>query len=271
MTTGDSPLRVAVSGAQGKVGREIVAGLNADPAFACAAGVEEGDDLAALLRSSQARVLVDFTTPTSGLRNALTAANLGVSPVVGTTGLGPDGVQQVRDACTQAGIGGCVIPNFAVGAVLLMWLAQLAAPYFDTAEIIEAHNPAKHDAPSGTALRTAQLLVEARDGKPFEHTPPRTEPLPGTRGGETGGVAVHALRLSGVVADQSVIFGTQSQTLSLEHRTTSRAVYVPGVLLAVRAVVDQGRFFDSLDAVLGLPSVADVRSHGIMPGSHGHA
>ena len=257
-----TPIRVAVSGARGKVGREIVAGLHDAPAFDCVAEVEDGDDLTAALQSSAARVVVDFTTPASGLRNALTAASLGVSPVIGTTGLGPDGVAQVRTACETAGIGGCVIPNFAVGAVLLMWLAQLAAPHFETAEIIEAHNPLKHDAPSGTALRTAQLLVEARDGRPFEHSTPSTEPLPGTRGGEFGGVAVHALRLNGVLADQSVIFGAQSQTLTLEHRTTSRAVYVPGVLLAARAVSDQPRFFDTLEAVLGLPAAASVRAAG---------
>jgi 4-hydroxy-tetrahydrodipicolinate reductase len=260
MNNPSTRLRVAVSGARGKVGREIASGLAEADGVECVAEVEEGDDLSTALQQSHARVLVDFTTPASGLRNALTAAKLGVSPVIGTTGLGPDGVQQVRDACTSAGIGGCVIPNFAVGAVLLMWLSQLAAPYFETAEIIEAHNPLKHDAPSGTALRTAQLLVEARDGKPFEHSHPRTEPLPGTRGGEVGGVAVHSLRLSGVVADQSVIFGAEAQTLSLEHRTTSRAVYVPGVLLAARAVAEQARFFDSLDAVLGLPAIDAIRA-----------
>jgi 4-hydroxy-tetrahydrodipicolinate reductase len=249
------PLRVAVSGARGKVGREIVAGLGADPAFACVAEVDLGDDLAVALRDSGARVLVDFTTPETGLRNALTAASLGVSPVIGTTGLGADGVTRIREACAAAGIGGCVIPNFAVGAVLLMWLADLAAPYFETAEIIEAHNPLKADAPSGTALRTAERLLESRGGRPFQHAQPRTEPLPGTRGGELGGVAIHALRTSGVVADQSVIFGAASQTLTLEHRTTSRAVYVPGVLLAARAVTEQARFFDSLEGVLGLPKV----------------
>ncbi|HXA27260.1 MAG TPA: 4-hydroxy-tetrahydrodipicolinate reductase [Candidatus Angelobacter sp.] len=265
MTTGKAPLRVAVSGARGKVGREIVAGLADAPGFECVAEIEDGDDLTTALQSSNARVLVDFTTPQSGLHNALTAAALGVSPVIGTTGLGASGVAEVRAACESAHVGGCIIPNFAVGAVLLMWLAQLAAPHFDTAEIIEAHNPLKHDAPSGTALRTAQLLLEARDGHPFEHSTPSTEPLPGTRGGELGGVAVHALRLSGVLADQSVIFGAQSQTLALEHRTTSRAVYVPGVLLAARAISEQPRFFDNLEAVLGLPSAAEVRSRGIIP------
>ena len=253
------PLRVAVTGARGKVGREIVLGLHADPAFACVAELDAGDDIAATLRDSEARVLVDFTTPAAGLDNALTAISLGVAPVVGTTGLGGDGIRRVRDACAAAGIGGCVIPNFAIGAVLLMWLSELAAPYFETCEIIESHDQHKHDAPSGTALRTAERLLAARDGKPFEHSDPRTQTLPGTRGGELGGAAVHSLRLAGPLADQTLVFGTESQTLALEHRTTSRAVYVPGVLLAARAVSDRPQFFDSLEGILGLPDVRSVR------------
>ena len=257
------PLRVAVSGARGKVGREIVAGLRAAaPDVACVAEIDLGDDLTTALRDSAARVLVDFTTPEAGLGNALTAASLGVSPVIGTTGLGAAGVQRVRDACTASGIGGCVIPNFAVGAVLLMWLSELAAPYFETCEIVEAHNPRKADAPSGTALRTAEGLLAARGGRPFEHSVPHTEPLAGTRGGEVGGISLHAMRVAGVVADQTVVFGTESQTLSLAHRTTSRAVYVPGVLLAARAVSTRARFFDSLAGVLGLPEPRSVRESG---------
>jgi 4-hydroxy-tetrahydrodipicolinate reductase len=261
MTTGQAPLRVAVSGARGKVGREIVTGLQADPAFACVAATDLGDDLAAALRASRAQAMVDFTTPGAGLGNALTAASIGVAPVIGTTGLGADGVQRIRDACGAAGVGGCVIPNFAIGAVLLMWLSALAAPHFETAEIIEAHNPGKADAPSGTALRTAEGMLAARDGRPFQHATPHLESLAGTRGGELGGIAVHAVRAAGVVADQSVILGTESQTLTLTHRTTSRAVYVPGVLLAVRAVVGSPRFYDSLAEVLGLPARGMIGSH----------
>lgn len=250
------PLRVAVSGARGKVGREIVAGLEADPGFVCAAAVDLGDDLSSALRDSGAQVLVDFTTPDAGLQNALTAVTLGVSPVVGTTGLGESGVTHVREACTAAGIGGCVIPNFSIGAVVLMWLSALAAPYFETAEIIEAHNPLKADAPSGTALRTAESLLAARAGRPFAHATPHTEPLPGTRGGELGGVALHAMRVAGVLADQTVVFGTESQTLTLAHHTTSRAVYVPGVLLAARTVIERPQFFDSLADILALPRLS---------------
>jgi 4-hydroxy-tetrahydrodipicolinate reductase len=252
------PLAVAVSGARGKVGREIVAGLRGAEGFACVAEVDVGDDLGAALRDSGARVLVDFTSPEAGLANALTAVGLGVSPVVGTTGLGGEGVARLRRACEGAGVGGCVIANFSVGAVLLMWLAALAAPHFETAEIIEAHNPGKADAPSGTALKTAEGMLAARGGRGFEHAVPQTEPLAGARGGELGGIGMHAVRVAGVLADQAVVLGTEAQTLTLSHRTTSRAVYVPGVLLAARAVVERGRFFESLGEVMGLPSVEAV-------------
>jgi 4-hydroxy-tetrahydrodipicolinate reductase len=253
------PLPIAVTGARGRVGREMVAAFGADPRFECVAQVEVGDDLAAALRSSGARVLVDFTVPAAGLANALTAAAGGVSPVVGTTGLGADAVRRIRAACADAGIGGCVAPNFALGAALLMWLSQLCAPHFERAEIIEAHHAGKLDAPSGTALRTAERLLAARGGREFAHSVAETETLAGTRGGALGGVAVHSLRLDGVVADQSVVFGASGQTLSLTHRTTSRAAFAPGVLLACLAVARGPRFYGSLEEVLGLPDPATLR------------
>lgn len=260
MPTGQSPLlRVAVSGARGRTGAEVVSALEADPGFVCVAAIGSDDDLAGALRESAARVLVDFTTPASGLSNALAAAQLGVSPVVGTSGVPAAGVDRIRDACRSAGIGGCVIANFALGAALLMWLSELCAPHFESCEIVETHHQAKLDAPSGTALRTAERLLGARGGRPFAHPEPSTTPLAGTRGGSLGGAGLHSLRLDGAVADQSVHFGALGQTLTLSHRTTSRASFAPGVLLAARAVVDTGRFHDTLEEVLGLPSAAAIR------------
>lgn len=253
------PIAVAVSGARGRVGREIVGALRDAAAFACVAEVDAGDDLAALLDSSGAEVLVDFTTPSAGLGNALTAVAHGVRPVVGTTGLGAEAVDRIRSACAAASLGGCVAPNFALGAALLMWLSELCAPHFERAEIIEAHHAGKLDAPSGTALTTARRLLAARGGREFLRPVAETETLPGTRGGELGGVGVHSLRLDGVVADQSVIFGAAGQTLELTHRTTSRTAFAPGVLLACRAVVDTPRFYESLEQVLGLPEPGEVR------------
>jgi 4-hydroxy-tetrahydrodipicolinate reductase len=252
------PLRVAVSGARGRVGREVVAAAASQPGVECVAAVDLGDDLAAALRGGGADVLVDFTVPGAALDNARIALDHGVRPVVGTTGMGEGAVDEVRGRCAAAGIGGCVIPNFALGATLLMWLAELCATHFESCEIVESHHPGKLDAPSGTALRTAERLLAVRGGRPFRHASPQTQTLEGTRGGALGGAGVHSLRLEGLVADQAVVFGAAGQTLTLTHRTTSRAAFVPGVLAAARAVTATERFYESLEEVLGLPPAASV-------------
>lgn len=252
------PLRVAVSGSRGRVGREVVVAAAAEPGVEVVVAVDLGDDLAAALHGGAADVLVDFTVPGAALDNARIALDHGVRPVVGTTGMGEGAVAELRERCAAAGLGGCVIPNFALGAALLMWLAELCAAHFESCELVESHHPGKLDAPSGTALRTAERLLAARGGHPFHHTSPQTQTLPGTRGGALGGVAVHSLRLEGVVADQAVVFGAAGQTLTLSHRTTSRAAFVPGVLAAARAVTVTERFYESLEEVLGLPPAASL-------------
>jgi 4-hydroxy-tetrahydrodipicolinate reductase len=251
-------LRVAVAGARGKVGREVVRALQGAQGVACVAEIEADDDLVGVLRSSTAQILVDFTTPQAGRANAVAAARLGVRPVVGTTGLGGEGIAEIRAACAASGIGGCVVPNFAVGAALMLWFAEVCADYFESCEIVEAHHRGKLDAPSGTALRTAERLVAARRGRPFARSEPETTTLPGTRGGSLGGIGVHSLRLDGVVADQEVVFGTAGQTLTIAHRTTSREAFVPGVLAACRAVCASDRFFESLEEILGLPPASEI-------------
>jgi 4-hydroxy-tetrahydrodipicolinate reductase len=172
--------------------------------------------------------------------------------VVGTSGLSSADVDKLETACKAKHLGGIVAPNFAIGAVLMMYLADIAAPHFDAVEVIEMHHAAKLDAPSGTALSTARRLAARRGDKPFSHKRPEKETLAGTRGGEEGNVAVHSIRLPGFVADQEVIFGLPGQTLTIAHRTTSREAYVPGVLLAIRRVTSDPRFFRSLDQALGL-------------------
>lgn len=212
-------------------------------------GAGSGDDLGALLRSARPQVLVDFTRPAAAIDNALTAVAAGASPVVGTTGLAADAVERLEAACHAAGLGGIVAPNFAVGAVVMMHLAEKAAPFFDAVEVIEMHHFGKMDAPSGTALATARRL--AARGR-FDYNRPEKTTLEGTRGGEEGGVGVHSVRLPGVVADQEVIFGLPGQTLTITHRTSSREAFAPGVLLAVRQVVASPRFYRALDELLGL-------------------
>ncbi len=144
-----------------------------------------------------------------------------------------------------------IAPNFAIGAVLMMHFARLAAPYFDVAEIIELHHAAKVDAPSGTALATAREMAAAR-GRPFEHPETEKQTIPGTRGGVEGGITIHSVRLPGLVAHQEVLLGGLGQTLTIRHDSTSRESFIPGVILAVREVMRRHDLVVGLDRVLGL-------------------
>lgn len=246
------PIRVAVAGYRGKVGSVLATAFEAEPGIDFVGGVELGDDLAAFLHEKRPRAFVDFTRPSEALHNALAAVAAGASPIVGTTGLSADAIDKLETACKGKGVGGIVAPNFAIGAVMMMHLAEIAAPHFDAAEVIEMHHATKLDAPSGTALSTAKRLAARRREKPFTHQKPEKETLRGTRGGEEGNVAVHSVRLPGFVADQEVIFGLPGQTLTIIHRTTSREAYIPGVLLAIRTVIAGPRYYRGLDELLGL-------------------
>src|SRR3984893_2298143 len=246
------PIRVAVAGHRGKVGSVLAAAFQAEPGIEYVGGVGRGDDLAAFLHDKRPRALVDFTRPSEALHNALAAIAAGASPVVGTSGLPADAIDKLETACKGKGLGGIVAPNFAVGAVLMMHLADIAAPHFEAAEVIEMHHAAKLDAPSGTALTTARRLAARRGDKPFAHKKPEKITLEGTRGGEEGSVAVHSTRLPIFVSDRAVIFGLPGQPLTIAHRTTSREAYVPGVLIAIRAVTSGDRFYRGLDQLLGL-------------------
>lgn len=246
------PIRVAIGGYRGKVGSVLVPALESESGIEYVGGVGKGDDLASFLREKRPRAFVDFTRPSEAVHNALAAIAAGASPVVGTTGISASDVDKIATACEDKKLGGIVAPNFAVGAVVMMHLAEIAAPHFDAVEVIEMHHAGKLDAPSGTALATARRLAAKRGGKAFNHRKPEKETLAGTRGGEEGNVAVHSVRLPGFVADQEVIFGLPGQTLTITHRTTSREAYVPGVLLAIRAVISSPRFYRALDELLGL-------------------
>ena len=246
------PIRIAVAGYRGKVGSVLAAAFQIEPGIDYVGGIGRGDDLATFLHEKRPRALVDFTRPTEAMHNALAAVAAGAAPVVGTTGLSTADIDKLETACHAKHVGGIVAPNFAIGAVLMMHLAETAAPHFDAVEIIEMHHAAKLDAPSGTALSTARRLAARRKNRPFTHRNAEKETLAGTRGGEEGGVGVHSVRLPGFVADQEVIFGLPGQTLTIAHRTTSREAYVPGVLLAIRRVTAEPRFYRGLDQLLGL-------------------
>jgi 4-hydroxy-tetrahydrodipicolinate reductase len=230
-------LRVAVSGAKGRMGREVVRAVTGADAMEVVAEIDLGDDLGGALAASNADAVVDFSTPASVLGNVTTALASGVVPVVGTTGLTPDMMDEVRKACSNAGIGALIAPNFALGAVLMMRFAAEAARYFPDAEIVEMHHEKKLDAPSGTAILTAKLIAEGRAGAAPTALPASAHGLEGARGatGE-GGVPIHSVRLQGFVASQFVTFGGLGQTLTIRHDTLDRTSFMPGVLLALRKV-----------------------------------
>lgn len=270
-STSASPIRIVVSGA-GKMGREVLAAVCREPGLDPVGVLEKfsrersialpsgegaipmSDDPQALFASlpgGPPDVLIDFTNAEWTERVAPLAVAAGVRPVIGTTGLSPAFVDRLDAECRARGIGGVVTANFAIGAVLLMHLASVAARFFDYAEIIELHHEAKVDAPSGTALQTVRAMREARS-RPFELPETERETLPGTRGGATEGVSIHSVRLPGFVAHQEVIFGALGQTLTLRHDSTSRESFMPGVLLAVRAAMERVGVARGLDELLGL-------------------
>jgi 4-hydroxy-tetrahydrodipicolinate reductase len=181
-------IRVAVAGSRGRVGQALVPMLAAAEDVEYVGGVGSDGDLAALLAEQRPHVLVDFTHPDAALGNALAAVEAGAVPVVGTSGLSGESVDRLEAACAGAGLGGIVAPNFAVGAAVMMWLAEKAAPFFDAAEVIEMHHAGKADAPSGTAMATARRLAEAGS---FGYSRPQKVTLEHARGAEHRGVAVH--------------------------------------------------------------------------------
>ncbi len=227
--------RVAVNGARGRMGLAVLAAVDEAADMDLAGAFDVNDDLAASLASAAADVVVDFTVPACAAENLMTILGAGLPAVVGTTGFTAEDLDRAEALCTERGLGAVVAPNFAIGAVLLMRFAAETAKHFDRSEIIELHHDGKLDAPSGTALRTAELMAEARG----EGDEPRLgeESLSGVRGGVgAGGIGIHSLRLPGLVAHQEVVFGGPGQTLRLRHDTLDRTCFMPGVLLAVRRV-----------------------------------
>jgi 4-hydroxy-tetrahydrodipicolinate reductase len=245
------PIRVGVLGARGRMGSEVCRTIDAAADTDLVAMVDEGDWLFNV-SDAGAQVVVDFTTPDVVLDNIRWCIDQGISTVVGTSGFDPERIETVRGWLDQRpDVGVIIVPNFAIGAVLMMQFAQKAAKYFESVEIIELHHPNKVDAPSGTALRTAQLIADARGAAGLGALPDATtDALDGARGSEVAGIPVHAVRLRGLVAHQEVLFGTVGETLTLRHDSLDRSSFMPGVLLAVRSVVNRPGLTVGLEALL---------------------
>lgn len=245
----ERPIRVHVNGVRGRMGSLVARTVEAEEGLVLCGGTDLGDDLGRAIRSEKADVVVDFTEPGSALANTLLVLGAGARPVIGTTGFVPGDFDRIRARCAETGLGAIVAPNFAIGAVLSMRFAREAARFFPTAEIVELHHDMKADAPSGTALRTAESIAEAGGAKSAA-PPGERELVPGARGAlSPGGVRVHSVRLRGLVAHQEVIFGGAGETLTIRHDSLSRESFMPGVVLAVRRVGG----LDSL--VVGLESL----------------
>jgi 4-hydroxy-tetrahydrodipicolinate reductase len=241
-------INVAVLGARGRMGSEVVKAVEATDGLALVAALDLGDSLEQL-KGSAAHVVVDFTTPDSVMSNLEFLINNGINVVVGTTGFDDAKLATVKGWLTQnPSVGVLVAPNFAIGAVLMMEFAEKAARYFESAEIIELHHPAKVDAPSGTAARTAELMASARKDAGLDAMPDATATsLPGARGASVNGIPVHSVRARGLVAHQEVLFGGLGETLTIRHDSIDRAGFMPGVILGVRKIVNTPGLTHGLD------------------------
>ncbi|HEY8526022.1 MAG TPA: 4-hydroxy-tetrahydrodipicolinate reductase [Acidimicrobiales bacterium] len=261
-------IRVGVFGAAGRMGRTVCQAVASDPELELVGAVDPhhaGLDLRhavgvdvpevhldpdpSALVDKGVEVVVDFTLLEAARRNLAWAAENGVHAVVGTTGFTEDDYAGLRKAFTRSN---CIVaPNFAIGAVLMMRFAEMAAPWFETAEIIELHHDQKADAPSGTAMLTVQRMAEA--SADWGDDPTSNEVVPGARGGKgPGGIPVHAVRLKGLVAHQEVLLGTTGQSLTIRHDSYDRSSFMPGVVLAVKQVADRPGLTIGLDELLGL-------------------
>ncbi|KOP28001.1 dihydrodipicolinate reductase [Hapalosiphon sp. MRB220] len=277
--TNQNLIPVIVNGAAGKMGREVVKAVAQASDMSLMGAIDtspehQGKDAGELAglseplevpitnqlepmlgyvageRHMQPGVIVDFTHPDSVYDNIRSAIAYGIRPVVGTTGLSPEQIRDLTDFADKASTGCLLIPNFSIGMVLLQQAAVTASQYFDHVEIIELHHNQKADAPSGTAIQTAQMLAEM--GKTFNPAIVKeTEKLPGSRGSIADeGIRIHSIRLPGLIAHQEVIFGAPGQIYTLRHDTSDRAAYMPGVLLAIRKVLELKSLIYGLEKIL---------------------
>ena len=257
-------IKVIINGALGKMGQAMFEGLSHEDDIRVVGAVDIKADrsslssargtvplasnLGSLLDVVEADVLLDFTTAAATMSAVHLAASRGINLVIGTTGLSDEDIAEIASLAEEHGIGVVVAPNFALGAVVMIYLSKIVAHYFDWAEIIELHHDRKLDAPSGTSLTTVRAMIEER-GKDFKQP---DQPRSISRGDLRGGVSLHSVRLPGIMAEQEIIFGAPGQTLRIRHDTIGRECYVPGVLLAMRRVVVTKGLILGLDKLLGL-------------------
>ena len=245
-------IRVAVTGAKGRMGSTVVEAVSGAPDMEVVAQLDAGDEITALSLGG-AQVAVDFSVPAVTESNVHALLDAGVDVVVGTTGWTEESYERVRAHAVEAGRAVLIAPNFAMGAVLAMRFAALAAPYFESAEVIEMHHPGKVDAPSGTAVATARGIARARAEAGLGRMPDATETDElGSRGATVDGIPVHAVRLRGLTASEEILLGNEGEQLVIRTDSFDRASFMPGVLLGVRRVGGRTGLTIGLDKVMDL-------------------
>ena len=245
-------IRVAVTGAKGRMGSTVVAAVTGAPDMEVVAQLDAGDPITKKTVNG-AQVAVDFSVPGVTEANVHALLDAGVDVVVGTTGWTEESYARVRTHAEEAGRAVLIAPNFAMGAVLAMKFAAMAAPYFESAEVIEMHHPGKVDAPSGTAVATARGIARARAEAGLGAMPDATEMDElGSRGGRVDGVPVHAVRLRGLTASEEILLGNEGEQLVIRTDSFDRVSFMPGVLLGVRRVIGRTGLTIGLDQVMGL-------------------
>ena len=250
-------IKVAVCGSCGKMGQEVVKAVVMDNSLELVAKIDlvclgEGtyNSIQAALSENQIDVLVDFTQPSSIFENAKFCINNGIRPVIGTTGLSDEQVEELRQLSQEKNVSALIAPNFTTGAILMMKFAKEAAKFFDNAEIIELHHNQKKDAPSGTAIKTAQLMAEANDSLAKGNCE-EVELVEGSRGGKSyADIQIHSVRMPGYIASQEVIFGASGQVLTIRHDSMDRTCYMKGVVMAINHVMNHNEFVYGLDNIL---------------------
>lgn len=260
-------IKVAVVGALGKMGREVVKTVIDNPGMTLVMAVDKigtgenvyenitvESDIEKAIEVNKPDVVVDFTQPSLVFENTKKYINSGTKSVIGTTGLTSSQIEELRALSKEKNTGCIIAPNFAVGAVLMMMFSKMASKYFNNAEIIELHHNRKKDAPSGTAIKTADMMIEGNSDFSFENVP-ETESIEGSRGGNftkdgKGNIHIHSVRMPGFVASQEVIFGAMGQTLTIRHDTINRECFMSGVVLSIEHVYKNNEFIYGLENIL---------------------
>ena len=244
-------IRVIVNGASGKMGAIACETIQKNPAFTLVAALGRYDDLGDQITQHQAQIVIDLTLADCVYANALTIIEHHAHAVIGTSGLQHEQIQVLQQRCDQQQLGGIIVPNFSIGAVLMMHFSGIAARLLSEVEIVEIHHQQKLDAPSGTAIKTAELIAAARTTTP-QQASTQTITLPGARGACYKDIPIHSLRLPGVLAKQHVIFGNTGETLTLAHESIDRHSFMPGLILACQRVQQLKSMYYGLEKLLDL-------------------